>query len=51
MKFLDPGFNTKDIEKMSKNKWRWEWLSEIDRDGDKWGNWLKKKPNIAGVAL
>ena len=32
MKFLPAGFNTKDLEKGTKNKWRWEWLSEVDEN-------------------
>ena len=50
MKILPPGYNTKEIEKASKNKWRWEWLSELDTRGNKWGNWLRK-PDVAGVAF
>ena len=36
MMFLPMGYNTKDLKKALKNKWRWEWLSEVDKDGDKW---------------
>ena len=50
MKILPPGYNTKEIEKASKNKWRWEWLSELDTRGNKWGNWLRK-PDVAGIAF
>ena len=50
MKYLPPGYNTKELEKDVKNKWRWEWLSEVDEDGGKWGTWLKK-PDISGVAF
>ena len=50
MKFLHEGFNTKDIEKTSKNKWRWEWLFVCDRNGDNYGNWLEK-PDVPGVAF
>jgi hypothetical protein len=50
MKFLHEGFNTKDIKKSTKNKWRWEWLSKCDRNGDNYGNWLKK-PDVPGVAF
>ena len=50
MKFLLEGYNTKELEKMSKNKWRWEWLTECDLNGDKSGIWLRK-PDIPGVAF
>lgn len=52
MKFLPPGYNTKELEKQSKgaNKWRWPWLSENDSEGDKWGLWLRK-PDIPGSAF
>lgn len=30
MKFLPPGYNTKDLESKQSNKWRWAWLSECD---------------------
>ena len=30
MKFLLPGYNTKDLESKQSNKWRWAWLSECD---------------------
>ena len=42
MKFLPPAYNTKDLEKTTKNKWRWDWLTEKDKDGDKWGGLAKK---------
>lgn len=50
MKFLPAGYDIKELEKGSKNKWHWEWLSEVDTAGDKWEQWLKK-PDIAGVAF
>ena len=50
MKFLNEGFNTKVLEKNTKNKWRWEWLNECDKDGDNYGTWLKK-PDVPGVAF
>lgn len=50
MKYLPPGYNTKDLEKDVKNKWRWEWLNDVDADGVKWVQWLKK-PEISGVAF
>lgn len=28
MKFIPPGFITKDLHKSLKNEWRWEWCSE-----------------------
>ena len=49
MKFLPPGYNTKDFKSKQSNKWRWGWLSVCDTNGDKWGLWLKK-PDIAGSA-
>ena len=48
MKTFPPGYNTKEIEKASKNKWRWKWLSELDTRGNKWGNWLR---NLMSPAL
>jgi hypothetical protein len=36
------GYNTKHFEADIKNKWRWEWLSEGDSCGEKWGEWLQK---------
>jgi len=50
MKYLPLGYNTKDLEKHVKNKWRWEWLNEVEADGGKWGQWLKK-PEISGVGF
>lgn len=50
MKYLPPGYNTKDLEKDVKNKWRWEWLNDVDADGVKWVLWLKKT-EISGVAF
>ena len=50
MKFLPPGFNTKDLEKDIKNKWRWDWLSECDSIGGKWCEWLKR-PDTKGMAF
>ncbi|XP_060584206.1 uncharacterized protein LOC132740343 [Ruditapes philippinarum] len=50
MKCLPPGFNTNDLEKGAKNKWRWEWLAEKDSKGEKWDAWLKK-PNAMGIAF
>jgi len=50
MKFLPTGYNTKDLEKDVKNKWRWEWLSERDSRGEQWSVWLKK-PDAKGVAF
>lgn len=49
MKFLAVAFNTKELEKICENKWRWEWLTECDKTGDKWVIWLRK-PDIPGVA-
>ena len=50
MKFLPAGYNTDDQERKQTNKWRWQWLNEVDSEGDKWGLWLRK-PDIAGVAF
>jgi len=50
MKYLPVGYNTKDLEKHVKNKWRWEWLNEVEADGGKWGQWLKR-PEISGVGF
>ncbi len=50
MKFLPPGYNTKELEKGVKNKWRWEWLGEVDASGEKWSKWLKK-PDKVGIAF
>lgn len=49
MKFLPAGFNTKELEKSCKNKWRWEWLGEFDKNGEKWAEWLRK-PDLPGVS-
>lgn len=49
MKFLPAGFNTKELERGEDNKWSWNWLKEIDSNGDKWSLWLRK-PDIAGKA-
>lgn len=43
MKFLDKGTNVKVLEKDVKNKWRWEWLEEIDESGQKYEKWLKNR--------
>lgn len=50
MKFLPPGYNVKALETDVKNKWRWEWLSECSKSGEKWTEWLCK-PEISGVAF
>jgi len=50
MKFLLPGFNTNQLEKGAKNKWRWELLTEKDSKGEKWDVWLKK-PDVMGIAF
>ena len=48
MKFLPPGYNTKYIEKLSKNKWRWERLSELDTLGS---NWVIDFVNLMSLVL
>ena len=50
MKILPVGYNTKQLEANIKNKWRWEWLSESDSRGEKWGDWLQK-PEASGMAF
>ena len=50
MKFLPPGYNTKELEQPAKNKWRWQWLSEVDSKGVKWSDWLQKI-EVCGVAF
>lgn len=50
MKFLALKSDTKLLEKDVKNKWRWEWLDEVDSQGQKYGEWLRK-PDTAGMAF
>ena len=50
MKFLPPGYNTKELEQPAKNKWRWQWLSEVYSKGVKWSDWLQKI-EVCGVAF
>ena len=50
MKYLPPGYNTKELESDVKNKWRWDWLNERAADGENWAEWLKK-PDLSGVAF
>ena len=47
MRILPGGFNTAALQKECKNKWRWAWMSENDRNGEKWIQWLQK-PDVAG---
>ena len=50
MKFLPPGFNTKEIEMEVKNKWQSEWLNKRDLSGERYGEWLSK-PDVMGVSF
>lgn len=49
MKFLKSDCDTKSLEKDVKNKWNSEWLSECDKNGNRWEIWLRK-PDIPGAA-
>ena len=37
-------------DKGLKNRWRWTWLSEKDKDGIDWREWCKKT-DIAGMCF
>ena len=50
MKFLTQKSDMKSLENDVKNKWRWEWLDERDKDRLKYGEWLRK-PDTAGIAF